>query len=98
MSSVITRTSALDEATLNRPRNCTTATYAAVAPRLDGASRAELLAQRASVRAKVEHPFLYIKQRFGYATTRYRGLAKNEQRLALVLGFTNLLIPEPQLD
>ena len=50
------------------------------------------------MRAKVEHPFLYIKQRFGYATTRYRGLAKNEQRLALVLGFTNLLIPEPQLD
>lgn len=29
--------------------------------------------------------------------TRYRGLAKNKQRLALLLGFANLLIAEPQL-
>ena len=32
---------------------------------------------KASVRAKVEHPFRVIKQHFGYAKTRYRGLAKN---------------------
>ena len=47
---------------------------------------------KASLRAKVEHPFLYVKRRFGYAKVRYRGLAKNTQRLALLLGFTNLLI------
>ena len=47
---------------------------------------------KASVRAKVEHPFLYVKRHFGYAKVRYRGLAKNTQRLALLLGFTNLLI------
>ena len=58
---------------------------------------AERERQRASLRAKVEHPFLYIKQRFGYDKVRYRGLAKNHQRLALLLGFTNLLIAEPQL-
>ena len=32
---------------------------------------------KASVRAKVEHPFLYVKRHFGYAKVRYRGLAKN---------------------
>ena len=54
----------------------------------------EALAERrkASIRAKVEHPFLYVKRRFGYAQVRYRGLAKNTQRLALLLGLANLLI------
>ena len=47
---------------------------------------------KASVRAKVEHPFLYVKRHFGYAKVRYRGLAKNTQRIALLLGFTNLLV------
>ena len=56
----------------------------------------EALAERckASVRAKVEHPFLYLKRRFGYAKVRYRGLAKNTQRLALLLGLGNLLTAE----
>ena len=44
-----------------------------------------------SVRAKVEHPFLYVKRHFGYAV-RYRVLAKNRQRIAFLLGFSNLLI------
>ena len=48
--------------------------------------------RKASVRAKVEHPFLYVKRYFGYAKVRYRGLAKNTQRIAVLLGFTNLLI------
>jgi transposase, IS5 family len=48
--------------------------------------------KKASIRAKVEHPFRYVKQVFGYAKVRYRGLHKNTQRLALLLGFTNLLI------
>ncbi len=51
----------------------------------------------ASLRAKVEHPFLYVKRRFGYSRVRYRGLDKNRQRLGLLLGFANLLIAEPQL-
>ena len=41
---------------------------------------------------EVEHPFLYVKRHFGYAKVRYRGLAKNTQRIALLLGFSNLLI------
>ena len=48
--------------------------------------------RKASVRAKVEHPFLYVKHHFGYAKVRYRGLAKNTQRIAVLLGFSNLLI------
>ena len=47
---------------------------------------------KASVRAKVEHPFLHVKRHFGYRKARYRGLAKNTQRIALLLGFANLLI------
>jgi IS5 family transposase len=49
---------------------------------------------KASVRAKVEHPFRYVKRMFGYNKVRYRGLAKNTQRISLLLGFTNLLIAE----
>ena len=32
--------------------------------------------RKASVRAKVEHPFQIVKLRFGYATVRYRGLSR----------------------
>ena len=48
--------------------------------------------RKASVRAKVEHPFLYVKRHFGYAKVRYRGGAKNRQRIASLLGFSNPLI------
>ncbi len=51
----------------------------------------------ATQRAKVEHPFLYVKRRFGYDKVRYRGLDKNHNRLALLLGFANLLIAQPKL-
>ncbi len=45
---------------------------------------------KASIRAKVEHPFLDVKRIFGYAKVRYWGLAKNKERLALLLGLSNL--------
>ena len=53
--------------------------------------------RKASVRAKVEHPFLKVKRVFGYAKVRYRGLAKNTERLALLFGLGNLLTAEGQL-
>lgn len=46
---------------------------------------------KASVRAKVEHAFFYIKRMFGYSKVRYRGLAKNTNRLYVLAGLTNLL-------
>ena len=59
----------------------------------------EALAERlkASVRAKVEHPFLRVKRAFGYGNVRYRGLAKNTQLLALLFGLGNLLTVEGRL-
>ncbi len=53
--------------------------------------------RKASVRAKVEHPFQIVKVRFGYAKVRYRGLFKNTQRLALLLGLANMVRAERQL-
>ncbi len=59
----------------------------------------EALAEKgkASVRAKVEHPFLRLKRLFGYGKVRYRGLAKNMERLALLFGLGNLLTAEGRL-
>lgn len=48
--------------------------------------------KKASIRAKVEHPFFYVKQMFHYRKVRYRGLKKNIERIHLLLGFSNLLI------
>ena len=52
---------------------------------------------KASVRAKMCHPFLKVKRVFGYAKVRYRGLAKNTERLALLFGLGNLPTAEAQL-
>ena len=52
---------------------------------------------KASIRAKVEHPFRTIKRQFGYAKVRYRGLAKNTNRLAVLSAFSNLLMCHKRL-
>ena len=52
---------------------------------------------KAQVRAKVEHPFRYIKRVFGYDKVRYRGLAKNSERLHMLAGFANLMIGKKSL-
>ncbi len=53
--------------------------------------------EKASVRAKAEHPFFYVKRMFGYGKVRCRGLHRNAQRIALLPGFANLLIAERSL-
>lgn len=53
--------------------------------------------RKSSIRAKVEHPFYKVKLLFGYAKVRYRGLGKNTQRLAVLLGLGNLLTVGHQL-
>lgn len=45
----------------------------------------------ASVRAKVEHSFFYMKRVFGYEKVRNRGLAKNTNRFYMLAGLTNLV-------
>jgi transposase, IS5 family len=52
---------------------------------------------KASIRAKVEHPFHIIKNRFGLRKVRYRGLAKNTAQLFTLLGLANLLIAKRRL-
>ena len=52
---------------------------------------------KASVRAKVEHPFHIIKNLLGLKKVRYRGLAKNTARLYTLFGLANLMIAGRQL-
>ena len=48
--------------------------------------------RQASTRAKVEHPFLVIKRDFGFAKTRYRGIAKNLNHLHVLFASANWLM------
>ena len=47
--------------------------------------------RKSSVRSKVEHPFLWLKRLWGFAKTRYRGLAKNANRAFAMLAMVNLV-------
>ena len=46
---------------------------------------------KASIRAKVEHPFRIIKCLFGHRKVRYRGLFKNTCQLFTLFGLSNLM-------
>ena len=52
---------------------------------------------KASVRAKVEHPFRVIKRQFGYTKVRYRGLAKNTAQVLTLFALSNLWMNRKQL-
>ena len=52
---------------------------------------------KSKVRAKVEHVFLVMKQIFGWAKVRYRGLAKNTNWLFVTCGLTNLFLARRRL-
>ena len=52
----------------------------------------EAESRKASVRAKVEHPYLVLKRDFGFAKTRHRGLAKNLNHLHVAMASVNLLM------
>lgn len=47
--------------------------------------------RKSAVRSKVEHPFLTLKRFWGFAKTRYRGLAKNANRAFAMLAMINLI-------
>lgn len=47
---------------------------------------------KASIRAKVEHPFHVIKNLFRHRKARYKGLAKNTAQLFSLFGFANLML------
>jgi transposase, IS5 family len=52
---------------------------------------------KASVRAKVEHPFHVMKNLFRHRKVRYRGLAKNTAQLFSLFGLVNLVLAKNQL-
>ena len=52
---------------------------------------------KASVRAKVEHPFRVIKRQFGHMKVRYRGLAKNTAQLMTLFALSNLWMARKKL-
>jgi IS5 family transposase len=52
---------------------------------------------KASIRAKVEHPFRVIKRQFGHVKVRYRGLAKNTAQLHTLFALANLWLVRKQL-
>jgi transposase, IS5 family len=45
---------------------------------------------KASIRAKVEHPFRIIKCQFSFRRAIYRGLAKNDSKLAMLFALANV--------
>ena len=46
---------------------------------------------KASIRAAVEHPFQIIKCRFHFRKTRYRGMAKNHNKLCTLFALANIV-------
>jgi len=59
---------------------------------VSGRCQERLEKAKASIRAKVEHPFHIIKNILGLKKVRYRGLAKNTAQLFTLFGLANLLI------
>src|SRR5471032_2439557 len=57
-----------------------------------GRMREKLEILKASVRAKVEHPFHVVKNLFKHRKTRYRGLAKNTAQLFTLFAFANQIL------
>ena len=53
---------------------------------------------KASIRAKVEHPFRVIKRQFGHVKVRYRGLAKNTAQLHTLFALANLWMVRKRLS
>ena len=52
---------------------------------------------KASIRAKVEHPFRVLKRQFGFTKVRYRGLAKNTAQIVTLFALGNLWMARRQL-
>jgi IS5 family transposase len=52
---------------------------------------------KASVRAKVEHPFRVVKRQFGFVKVRYRGILKNTAQLHTLFALSNLWMARRRL-
>lgn len=52
---------------------------------------------KATIRAKVEHPFRAIKRQFGFVKVRYRGLAKNAAQIKTLFALSSLWMVRKKL-
>ena len=52
---------------------------------------------KASIRAKVEHPFRVLKRQFGFTKVRYRGLTKNTAQIITLFALSNLWMARRRL-
>lgn len=52
---------------------------------------------KASVRAKVEHPFNIVKNIFKHKKARYKGLAKNHSQVTVLFALSNLYMARGKL-
>ncbi|MFM7331160.1 MAG: IS5 family transposase [Brachymonas sp.] len=52
---------------------------------------------KASITAKVEHPFRVVKRQFGYVKVRYRGLVKNTAQIVTLFALSNLWMARKKL-
>ena len=64
--------------------------------RIDEVERAKNRS-KSSVRSKVEHVFQVLKLKFGFVKVRYRGLAKNANRLFATCALVNLFMVRKKL-
>lgn len=53
---------------------------------------------KASIRAKVEHPFHVVKNLLGYRKVKYRGLAKNTAQMFTLFGLANLVLAKRRMS
>jgi IS5 family transposase len=53
--------------------------------------------RKASIRAKVEHPFRVVKRQFGYLKVRFKGLAKNTAQILTLFALANLWLVRKKL-
>ena len=52
---------------------------------------------KASIRAKVEHPFRIIKQQFGFTKVRFKGMEKNDNHLQTMFALANIYMNRRKL-
>jgi IS5 family transposase len=64
--------------------------------RVDEVERAKN-STKAKVRSKVEHVFAVMKLKFGFVKVRYRGIAKNANRLFATCALVNLFLARKKL-
>lgn len=62
-----------------------------------GALTDEIEHLKASIRAKVEHPFRVMKRQFGFIKVRYRGLKKNTAQITTLFALANLWMARREL-